>query len=112
VDRIEPRCEKPSPAPVPLSRMPPLRAPGSPDPRTQATPYGESILFLGAGLEVGAGRSHRFSWDHGAGKSTLPAPDHGAGAARRGHLPTGGAHTVVAGYFEQNQAGALDLAKR
>ena len=70
--------------------------------------YGESILFLGAGLEVERGDRIAFVGPNGAGKSTLlrlvmglEQPDEGI--ARLGE------HNVVAGYFEQNQAEALDL---
>jgi ATP-binding cassette subfamily F protein 3 len=72
--------------------------------------YGEKILFLGAELEVERGDRIAFVGPNGAGKSTLlrlvmglERPDEGM--ARLGE------HNVVAGYFEQNQAEALDLAK-
>ncbi len=72
--------------------------------------YGEKILFLGAALEVERGDRIAFVGPNGAGKSTLlrlvmglERPDEGE--ARLGE------HNVVAGYFEQNQAEALDLAK-
>ncbi len=72
--------------------------------------YGDKILFLGAELEVERGDRIAFVGPNGAGKSTLlrlimglEAPDDGA--ARLGE------HNVLAGYFEQNQAEALDLSK-
>jgi ATP-binding cassette subfamily F protein 3 len=70
--------------------------------------YGDKILFLGAGLEVERGDRIAFVGPNGAGKSTLlrlvmgmEQPDEG-----RARL---GEHNVVAAYFEQNQAEALDL---
>ena len=72
--------------------------------------YGEKILFLGAELEVERGDRIAFVGPNGAGKSTLlrlimglESPDEGS--ARLGE------HNVVASYFEQNQAEALDLSK-
>ena len=72
--------------------------------------YGDRILFLGASLEVERGDRIAFVGPNGAGKSTLlrlvmglESPDEGT--ARLGE------HNVVAGYFEQNQAEALNLEK-
>ena len=72
--------------------------------------YGDKILFLGAELEVERGDRIAFVGPNGAGKSTLlrlvmgmEQPDDGA--ARLGE------HNVIARYFEQNQAEALDLSK-
>ena len=72
--------------------------------------YGDKILFLGAELEVERGDRIAFVGPNGAGKSTLlrlvmgvETPDEGCA-----HL---GEHNVIAGYFEQNQAEALDLSK-
>jgi ATP-binding cassette subfamily F protein 3 len=73
--------------------------------------YGERILFLGANLEVERGDRIAFVGPNGAGKSTLlrlllgmePSDE---GVARLGE------HHVVPGYFEQNQAEALDLERR
>ena len=69
-----------------------------------------NILFLGANLEVERGDRIAFVGPNGAGKSTLlrlvmgsEKPDEGS--ARLGE------HNVIAGYFEQNQAEALDLTK-
>jgi len=73
--------------------------------------YGDRILFLGANLEVERGDRIAFVGPNGAGKSTLlrlllgmETPDEGT--ARLGE------HHVVPGYFEQNQAEALDLDRR
>ena len=72
--------------------------------------YGDKILFLGAHLEVEPGDRIAFIGPNGAGKSTqlrlimgLESPDDG-----KAYL---GEHNVIAGYFEQNQAEALDLKK-
>jgi len=72
--------------------------------------YGDQILFLGAELEVERGDRIAFVGPNGAGKSTLlrlimgmESPDEGS--ARLGE------HNVIARYFEQNQAEALDLGK-
>ncbi|MFO7629339.1 MAG: ATP-binding cassette domain-containing protein [Prochlorococcaceae cyanobacterium] len=72
--------------------------------------YGEQILFLGAELEVERGDRIAFVGPNGAGKSTLlrlimglEQPDEGFASL--------GEHNVIAGYFEQNQAEALDLSK-
>lgn len=72
--------------------------------------YGDRILFLGVDLEVERGDRIAFVGPNGAGKSTLlrlvmgtETPDDGS--ARLGE------HNVIAGYFEQNQAEALDLQK-
>ena len=72
--------------------------------------YGDKILFLEAALEVERGDRIAFVGPNGAGKSTLlrlvmgmETPDEG--------LACLGEHNVVARYFEQNQAEALDLDK-
>ncbi|MEY3964588.1 MAG: hypothetical protein RLZZ106_1843 [Cyanobacteriota bacterium] len=72
--------------------------------------YGEQILFLGCNLEVERGDRIAFVGPNGAGKSTLlrlvmgiETPDEGVAGL--------GEHNVIAGYFEQNQAEALDLSK-
>jgi len=72
--------------------------------------YGEQILFLGVNLEVERGDRIAFVGPNGAGKSTLlrlvmgiETPDEGSACL--------GEHNVIAGYFEQNQAEALDLSK-
>ena len=72
--------------------------------------YGEQILFLGAELEVERGDRIAFVGPNGAGKSTLlrlvmglEMPDEGTAGL--------GEHNIIASYFEQNQAEALDLTK-
>ena len=72
--------------------------------------YGDKILFLGTHLEVERGDRIAFVGPNGAGKSTLlrlvmgmEQPDEGTAGL--------GEHNVIAGYFEQNQAEALDLGK-
>lgn len=109
VDRIE--------APVESLSGPRFRFPDAPRSGRQVAlienlshAYGDSILFLGAGLEVERGDRIAFVGPNGAGKSTLlrlimglEQPDEGTSQL--------GEHNVVAGYFEQNQAEALDLAK-
>ncbi|GDX72636.1 lysophospholipase [Cyanobium sp.] len=72
--------------------------------------YGDQLLFLGANLEVERGDRIAFVGPNGAGKSTLlrlvmgiEAPDDGRAVL--------GEHNVIAAYFEQNQAEALDLSK-
>ena len=72
--------------------------------------YGENILFMEADLEIERGDRIAFVGPNGAGKSTLlrlimgvETPDEGS--ARLGE------HNVIASYFEQNQAEALDLTK-
>ncbi len=72
--------------------------------------YGDKILFLGANLEIEKGDRIAFIGPNGSGKSTLlrlimglEKPDDGIAEL--------GEHNVVPGYFEQNQAEALDLDK-
>jgi len=72
--------------------------------------YDDNILFLDANLEVERGDRIAFVGPNGAGKSTLLRLVMGLeqpseGAARLGE------HNVEAGYFEQNQAEALNLEK-
>jgi len=73
--------------------------------------YGERILFLGANLEVERGDRIAFVGPNGAGKSTLLRLVMGLEQPEDG-LACLGEHHVVAGYFEQNQAEALDLSRR
>ena len=73
--------------------------------------YGEKILFLGASLEVERGDRIAFVGPNGAGKSTLLRLVMGLEQPEDGHAGLG-QHNVVAGYFEQNQAEALDLSRR
>ncbi|EDY37501.1 ABC transporter, ATP binding component [Cyanobium sp. PCC 7001] len=72
--------------------------------------YGEQILFLGASLEVERGDRIAFVGPNGAGKSTLLRLVMGMEQPQEGRAGLG-EHNVVAGYFEQNQAEALDLSK-
>lgn len=72
--------------------------------------YGDRILFLDTDLEVERGDRIAFVGPNGAGKSTLlrlvmgmEQPDEGIARL--------GTHNVLAGYFEQNQAEALDLSR-
>ncbi len=72
--------------------------------------YDDKILFLGANLQVERGDRIAFLGPNGSGKSTLlklimglEKPDEGVARL--------GTHNVIAGYFEQNQAEALDLNK-
>ena len=72
--------------------------------------YGNEILFLGANLQVERGEIIAFVGPNGSGKSTLlrlimglEKPDEGKAELGR--------HNVIAGYFAQNQAEALDLEK-
>jgi len=72
--------------------------------------YGEQILFLAANLEVERGDRIAFVGPNGAGKSTLLRLVMGIETPDDGHASLG-EHNVIAGYFEQNQAEALDLSK-
>lgn len=73
--------------------------------------YGDRILFLGANLEVERGDRIAFVGPNGAGKSTLLRLLMGLEAPEEGNAGLGD-HNVVAGYFEQNQAEALDLQRK
>ena len=104
-------------APIETVAGPSFRFPDAPRSGAQVAPienlthsYGEKILFLDAALEVERGDRIAFVGPNGAGKSTLlrlvmgmETPDEG--------LARLGEHNVVARYFEQNQAEALDLDK-
>ncbi len=109
VDRIE--------APIESIRSPKFRFPTAPRSGSQVVKiddlthsYGDKILFLGANLEIEPGNKIAFIGPNGCGKSTLlrlivglESPDEGKAEL--------GAHNVIPGYFEQNQAEALDLNK-
>ncbi len=104
-------------APLSSITAPKFRFPKSPRPgkkvaliRDLTHCYGEKILFLGANLEIGPGEKIAFIGPNGCGKSTLlrlilgiEKPDEG--------LAEIGTHNIITGYFEQNQAEALDLSK-
>jgi ATP-binding cassette subfamily F protein 3 len=72
--------------------------------------YGEKILFLGANLLIERGDRVAFVGPNGAGKSTLLHLMMGMEQPTEGNVKLGD-HNVVPGYFEQNQAEALDLNK-
>lgn len=71
--------------------------------------YGDQILFLGANLEIERGDRVAFLGPNGAGKSTLLKMVVGKEPFNEGEINLG--HNVLIGYFEQNQAEALDLHK-
>ncbi|WP_055076285.1 ABC-F family ATP-binding cassette domain-containing protein [Pseudanabaena sp. 'Roaring Creek'] len=71
--------------------------------------YGDQILFLGAKLEIERGDRVAFLGPNGAGKSTLLKMVVGKESYNEGEIVLG--HNVLIGYFEQNQAEALDLNK-
>ncbi len=72
--------------------------------------YGEKILFLGAELLIERGDRIAILGPNGAGKSTLLHLITGAEQPTEGIVEIG-QHGVIPGYFEQNQAEALDLEK-
>jgi ATP-binding cassette, subfamily F, member 3 len=72
--------------------------------------YGEKILFLGANLLIERGDRVAFVGPNGAGKSTLLHLMIGMEQPVEGSVKLGD-HNVIPGYFEQNQAEALDLNK-
>jgi ATP-binding cassette, subfamily F, member 3 len=71
--------------------------------------YGDKILFLGTELIIERGDRVAFVGPNGAGKSTLLKMIVGLEAPNDGEIILG--HNVLPGYFEQNQAEALDLHK-
>lgn len=72
--------------------------------------YGDKILFLDANLTVERGDRIAFLGPNGAGKSTLLRLMMGLEQPTEGTVELG-KHNVIPGYFEQNQAEALDLKK-
>ncbi|WP_017651227.1 ABC-F family ATP-binding cassette domain-containing protein [Fortiea contorta] len=72
--------------------------------------YGDKILFLAANLLIERGDRIAFLGPNGAGKSTLLRIIMGTEPPTEGSV-TLGEHNVIPGYFEQNQAEALDLKK-
>ncbi|MEO0947341.1 MAG: ABC-F family ATP-binding cassette domain-containing protein [Cyanobacteria bacterium J06641_5] len=70
----------------------------------------EKVLFLGANLEIERGDRIAFLGPNGAGKSTLLRLIMGRETPTDGSVKIG-EHNIVPGYFEQNQAEALDLDK-
>ena len=73
--------------------------------------YGDRILFLGADLIIERGDRIAFLGPNGAGKSTLLRLIMGLEQPSDGTVELG-QHNVIPGYFEQNQAEALDLSKK
>ncbi|NJL61437.1 MAG: ABC-F family ATP-binding cassette domain-containing protein [Methylacidiphilales bacterium] len=72
--------------------------------------YDDKILFLGANLLIERGDRIAFVAPNGAGKSTLLRLITGMEKPSEGTAKFG-EHNVIPGYFEQNQAEALDLNK-
>lgn len=72
--------------------------------------YDDKILFLGANLLIERGDRIAILGPNGAGKSTLLRLLMGIEAPTEGQIKLGD-HNVLPGYFEQNQAEALDLSK-
>ncbi|MBD2614957.1 MAG: ABC-F family ATP-binding cassette domain-containing protein [Nostoc sp. ZfuVER08] len=72
--------------------------------------YDDKILFLGANLLIERGDRIAFLGPNGAGKSTLLRLIVGMETPTEGTVQLGD-HNVIPGYFEQNQAEALDLKK-
>jgi len=70
--------------------------------------YGDKILFLGANLLIERGDRVALLGPNGAGKSTLLHLLTGLEQPTEGTVELG-KHNVIPGYFEQNQAEALDL---
>ncbi|MGG6297161.1 ABC-F family ATP-binding cassette domain-containing protein [Leptolyngbya sp. AN02str] len=72
--------------------------------------YDDKILYLGANLLVERGDRIAFLGPNGCGKSTLLRMIMGMEPPSEGAVELG-KHNVIPGYFEQNQAEALDLRK-
>ncbi|NEO22107.1 ABC-F family ATP-binding cassette domain-containing protein [Moorena sp. SIO4A5] len=72
--------------------------------------YDDKILFLGADLLIERGDRIAFIGPNGCGKSTLLRMIIGMEQSTEG-IVTLGKHNVIPGYFEQNQAEALELSK-
>jgi ATP-binding cassette subfamily F protein 3 len=72
--------------------------------------YDDKILFLGADLLIERGDRVAFLGPNGAGKSTLLHLMMGMEQPTEGTVELG-EHNVIPGYFEQNQAEALDLSR-
>jgi ATP-binding cassette, subfamily F, member 3 len=72
--------------------------------------YDDKILFLGAELLIERGDRIAFLGPNGCGKSTLLRLIMGMEKPAEGQVKLGD-HNVIPGYFEQNQAEALDLSK-
>ena len=72
--------------------------------------YNNAILFLGAELTIERGDRIAILGANGAGKSTLLRMIMGMEEFDEGEVEIGN-HNVIPGYFEQNQAEALDMDK-
>ncbi|MDJ0590194.1 MAG: ABC-F family ATP-binding cassette domain-containing protein [Pleurocapsa sp. MO_226.B13] len=72
--------------------------------------FNNDILFLGANLTVERGDRIAILGPNGAGKSTLLRMIMGMEEYEEGEVALG-KHNLIPGYFEQNQAEALDLDK-
>ena len=72
--------------------------------------YNNNILFLGANLTIERGDRIAILGPNGAGKSTLLRMAMGMEEYDEGTVELG-KHNLIPGYFEQNQAEALDLNK-
>ncbi|MBP0018806.1 MAG: ABC-F family ATP-binding cassette domain-containing protein [Cyanobacteria bacterium SBLK] len=72
--------------------------------------YDDKLLFLGANLLIERGDRIAFLGPNGSGKSTLLRMMMGMEQPEDGKIELG-EHNVIPGYFEQNQAEALDLDK-
>ncbi len=72
--------------------------------------YDDKILFLGADLLIERGDRIAFIGPNGCGKSTLLRMIMGMEHPTEGIVGLG-KHNVIPGYFEQNQAEALELSK-
>ncbi len=72
--------------------------------------YDDKILFLGTDLLIERGDRIAFLGPNGAGKSTLLRLITGMEQPSEGLVKVGD-HNVIPGYFEQNQAEALELTK-
>ncbi|MFN6561706.1 MAG: ABC-F family ATP-binding cassette domain-containing protein [Nostoc sp. ChiSLP01] len=72
--------------------------------------YDDKILFLGANLLIERGDRIAFLGPNGAGKSTLLRVIMAMEPPTEGTVQLGD-HNVIPGYFEQNQAEALDLKR-
>ncbi|MGK7928554.1 MAG: ABC-F family ATP-binding cassette domain-containing protein [Spirulina sp.] len=72
--------------------------------------YDDKLLFLGENLLIERGYRFSFLGPNGSGKSTLLRMMMGMEPPEDGIIKLG-EHNVIPGYFEQNQAEALDLNK-